>query len=141
MIMMSESPTSSLQERSICEIRPWLESFSAAVRDGDFAAGQALFANDVCAFGTRADRIESLADLEANQWRPIWNSTRGYRFDFDTAIIEICGPMAWVAITWHSQGRNPAGNWFDRFGRATYILRKIEGRWLAVHSHHSLNPG
>jgi len=141
MITMSASRRSSIDQGSKAEIHQWLEDFAAAVRARDFAAGRALFADDVFAFGTRADRIEGLDDLEVDQWRPIWNSTRGYRFDHDAATIDVSGEMAWVAITWHSQGQDALGDWYDRFGRATYILRRVHGRWVAAHTHHSINPG
>ena len=124
----------------VSEIRQWLEDFSAAVRSRDFAAGRALFCDDVIAFGTRASRIEGLDALEAQQWRPTWNSTQGYRFDYDDARIDVHGDIACVAVTWYSQGQNADDQWFDRFGRATYLLRRVEGRWLAFHTHHSLKP-
>ena len=141
MIAMSASSSSIAEQEPAAEIRQWLEDFAAAVRARDFAAGRGLFADGVCAFGTRADMIEGLADLEARQWRPIWNSTRGYRFDHDSAAIKVSGEMAWVAITWHSQGKDATGRWYDRFGRATYVLHHDAGRWVAVHTHHSLAPG
>jgi ketosteroid isomerase-like protein len=141
MVTVPVSRRSSVDQEPKVEIRHWLEDFAAAVRNRDFAAGRALFAEHVFAFGTRADRIEGLADLEADQWRPIWNSTRAYHFDHDAATIDVSGEMAWVAITWHSQGKDAAGTWYDRFGRATYILRRVQGAWVAVHSHHSINPG
>lgn len=140
MNMMLQSRNSSTEKSASAEIKQWLADFATAVRERDFSAGRALFAHDVCSFGTRADQIKGLDDLEADQWRPIWNATRGYCFDYDGATIDVCGDSAWVAITWHSQGKDAAGNWFDRFGRATYILRRSGDKWLAVHTHHSLNP-
>ncbi len=131
---------SSCRSQAHGEIIEWLERFSAAVRARDFDAGRALFAEGVTAFGTRADSMHGLAQLEAEQWQPTWRATRGYRFNFDAADIQVSSDFAYAAIPWHSEGVEPSGRTFDRFGRATYILRKIEGRWLAVHTHHSLNP-
>jgi ketosteroid isomerase-like protein len=56
--------------------------------------------------------------------------------------IQVEGDLAWVAVPWTSQGRTRDGQRFDRHGRATYVLRRRDndGRWVAVHSHHSLNP-
>ncbi len=141
MLAMSTPHKAYMDSAVTADIRRWLDDFAAAVRARDFSAGRALFADNVCAFGTRATRITGLDDLEADQWRPIWNSTRGYHFDYDDASIEVSGDIAWVAIRWHSQGKDSRGDWYDRFGRATYILRKIQGRWVATHTHHSLNPG
>ena len=88
----------------------------------------------------REDLIEGLDCLEERQWRPIWSSTRGFRFDHDTAAIKVSGNMAWIGITWHSEGKDALGRWYERLGRATYILCRRADRWFAVHTHHSLNP-
>jgi ketosteroid isomerase-like protein len=122
------------------EIRRWLEDFSAAVRAKDYACGRKLFADEVVAFGTRATMVFDLDSLTREQWRPIWGVTRGFRFNLEQARIDIEQEIAWIAAPWASQGGNDSQGWYDRSGRATYILRRREGRWLAVHSHHSLDP-
>lgn len=131
MLTLSASRSSSIDQSPTSEIRQWLEDFATAVRARNFAAGRALFADNVFASGSRADRVDELEDLEFTQWRPIWNSNRGYRFYHDAAIIDVSGAVAWVAIMWRSQGNDALRGWYDRFGRATYILRKVEGRWVA----------
>ncbi|HEY1923177.1 MAG TPA: nuclear transport factor 2 family protein [Tepidisphaeraceae bacterium] len=122
------------------EIRQWLEEFSVSVREKDYARAQKLFAAEVVAFGTRAKMVLDLDSLVREQWRPIWGATRGFRFHFERAQIDIDQNIAWIAVPWQSEGGNDGQGWYDRSGRATYILRRGEGRWLAVHSHHSLDP-
>jgi ketosteroid isomerase-like protein len=122
------------------EVRRWLEEFSAAVRAKDYARGRELFVEEVVAFGTRATMVLDLDSLAREQWRPIWGATRGFQFHFEQAQIDIEQNIAWIAVPWTSQGGNDRQGWYDRCGRATYILRRREGRWLAVHSHHSLDP-
>jgi ketosteroid isomerase-like protein len=116
----------------------WLRDFAQAVRDEDYDRGRTLFHADACAFGTRNDLMRGLDTLCARQWRSVWGVTRGFDFDYPSAVIRICGDSAFAAALWCSQGRRDDGTWFDRHGRATYILQRFDGRWLAVHSHHSM---
>jgi ketosteroid isomerase-like protein len=77
--------------------------------------------------------------LVDGQWRRVWGVTSGFRFDLDRVMCGVSGNVAWAAAPWTSRGVRD-GKPFDRRGRATYILRREGGRWLAVHSHHSLDP-
>ncbi|MGH7214434.1 MAG: YybH family protein [Tepidisphaeraceae bacterium] len=121
-------------------LREWLESFARAVREQDYVRGRSLFTPNVIAFGTRGTELHGIEALVADQWRPVWGTTRGFTFDLNHARIVVAGDTAWATIPWRSQGRRSDGAWFDRLGRATYILERRDGCWLAVHSHHSLNP-
>jgi ketosteroid isomerase-like protein len=121
-------------------IRAWLETFAAAVRAVDYERGMTLFAPEAVAFGTYAGMLRGLPNLVAGQWRNIWGVTRGFTFRLDELSGGISGELAWVAVPWDSQGRTEAGEWYDRPGRATLILERRSGRWLAVHSHFSLYP-
>lgn len=121
-------------------LRAWLEAFSAAVRDVDYEAGKRLFAPDVVGFGTVGVLLNGLDTLIASQWKRVWSVTSGFRFDMDQITCRVRGDVAWLAAPWASRtgvaDRGPA----DRRGRATYVLERRAGRWLAVHSHHSLDP-
>ena len=121
-------------------IHHWLERFAAAVRAADYDAGRALFHPDAVGFGTFTRMAIGRENLIESQWRNIWGCTRGFRFLLDEAVIQIEGDIAWVATPWHSQGRDEAGQWFDRHGRTTLILRRQGDRWLCVHSHYSRVP-
>jgi ketosteroid isomerase-like protein len=122
------------------EIRYWLEAFAAAVRERNLAKGRTLFAPDVVGFGTRTAKMTGLDSLVENQWQPIWNSTEGFTFDLKDAHGEIDGDVAWAAAGWESWGVGADGKRYRRLGRATYVLHRRGGKWLAIHSHHSLNP-
>jgi ketosteroid isomerase-like protein len=52
----------------------------------------------------------------------------------------VSGDLAWVAAPWDSQGQDADGAWNDRPGRATIVLERRDGRWLAIHTHMSLYP-
>ena len=122
------------------ELRGWLDAFAAAVRDIDFEAGKKLFASDVVGFGTVGVQLCGLDTLVASQWKRVWGVTSGFCFDADAATIRVHGDVAWLAVPWASRTGVADRGPLDRKGRATYILERRDGRWLAVHSHHSLDP-
>ena len=124
---------------AMADVREWLEAFAAAVRAVDYAAGQRLFAPEVVGFGTVGVLLEGRDTLVQSQWKRVWGATSGFRFDTRQLTCGVEGDLAWVAVPWTSRtGRTDGPH--DRSGRATYVLQRRNGRWLAVHSHHSLDP-
>lgn len=119
------------------EIEAWLRAFARAVRERDYAAGASLFAPEVVAFGTVAERVEGVGELAARQWRVVWETTHGFDFDYGSLRCEVCGDRAWIASSWSSLA--DAGN-RRRAGRASLVLKRSEDRWRAIHSHFSLAP-
>jgi ketosteroid isomerase-like protein len=148
-----KSPVSSLGSRSATaahrtapgggdlasEVLAWLERFAAAVRAVDLAAGRALFAPEVVAFGTIGVMLVGREELVERQWRQIWPVTSGFRYALDRLHCGFSGELAWVAVPWASQGSRD-GVPFERRGRASFVLRHERDGWLAIHSHHSLDP-
>jgi len=117
----------------------WLSTFEAACRGQDFAAGRRLFAPDAVAFGTYATAVHGLDNIEREQWRQIWPRIRDFTLDRN-ASVRAAGDAAWIAAGWSSEATAPDGRPFRRPGRATFVLERRGGRWLAVHSHVSLLP-
>ncbi|MCU0670276.1 MAG: nuclear transport factor 2 family protein [Myxococcota bacterium] len=123
------------------EIEEWLRAFAKAVRERDYASGRSLFAPDVLAFGTVAERAEGIDALVARQWRVVWETTRGFEFDYGSLRGERHGDRAWIAAAWssmaatgaHAEGRR-------RTGRATLVLARDDRGWRALHTHFSLTP-
>jgi ketosteroid isomerase-like protein len=137
--MRSSSP---LQDIRHAAIQDWLDAFAAAIREEDYARGRELFADDVAEFGTRTAIMTGIDKLMATQWKPIWSTTAGFQFQLDQLQFGVDGELAWVALPWTSRFRQPPANGAraERRGRATYVLRLQNGRWLAIHSHHSIDP-
>jgi len=121
-------------------IRAWLRQWQAAVRAVDFAAGRAMCAPEMLAFGTRAEMVEGVDDVMAQQWRHIWPTIRDFTVDVDAARGAVLGDRAWVAAPWDSRGTRADGSAFRRPGRLTIVLARRDGRWLATHTHFSLSP-
>jgi ketosteroid isomerase-like protein len=70
----------------------------------------------------------------------VWGATSGFCFDMDQVTTRVRGDLAWILVPWASRtGRSDHGP-LDRKGRATYIVERRNGKWLAVHTHHSLDP-
>jgi ketosteroid isomerase-like protein len=119
----------------------WYRALERCVRAVDFTGGRDLFAEDVVAFGTRAEVVTGLEALERQQWQGIWPNIRDFTFVFDQLHAGHDGNLAWGVVPFMSTGFHPDGTPFERPGRATIILERRDGRWLAKHSHFSLYPG
>lgn len=121
----------------------WLETFAGYVRDVDYAAAKPLFHLDVLAFGTHNDVISGLQQWVETQWNNVWPRTTDFRFDLARTRILVSteGAMATVVAPWDSTGYHADGTPFPRPGRATMVFSRIEGNWICVHSHMSLNRG
>jgi ketosteroid isomerase-like protein len=117
----------------------WLQTFEAAVRARDFAAGRTLFADDAVAFGTWARAVAGLDNIVREQWQNVWPRIRGFHFE-PGASVRTLGDSAWIAGGWLTEVTGPDGRPFTRPGRGTFVLEKRAGKWLAVHSHFSLLP-
>jgi ketosteroid isomerase-like protein len=122
------------------DVAAWLGAFARAVRERDFAAGRSLFDPHAVAFGTLCPRAGDLDVLVEKQWRPIWNATEGFDFDYATALAALDGAQAVVATTWASRDAGSRGARAQRRGRATLVLRRDAAGWRAVHSHFSMEP-
>lgn len=123
------------------EIRRWFEEFEACVRAVDFERGRSYFVEDAVAFGTRADVVSGLDNLVRHQWQGIWGNIRDFAFRLDQLHGGADGNLAWGVAPWTSTGFDRDGNPFPRPGRATVVFRRVGDRWLAQHTHFSLNPG
>jgi ketosteroid isomerase-like protein len=122
-------------------VRVWyalLGRYCAAV---DYENAATIFAPDVLSFGTKATLVSGIEHLRRNQWEGIWPNIRD--FAIDLASVQGGGDerRAWGVAGWSSTGFDRDGNAFERPGRATVILERRDGAWLAVHTHFSLAPG
>ena len=121
-------------------ITDWLRKFARLVRERDIEHGKALFANEVVGFGTVASAVSGIEDLIDQQWQQVWPYTEGFEFDYDKLNTTTADGLAWAAAPWSSVGFDDDGKPFDRHGRATIVLKQVDGAWLAIHTHFSLTP-
>jgi len=121
----------------------WLDTFSACVRDVDYAAARPMFHPSILAFGTHMDVLPSLDAWVKAQWDNVWPKTSDFRFKRDAVHVLASDDetMAVVIAPWDSTGYHPDGSTFDRPGRATMVFHRRGEGWLGVHTHLSLNRG
>lgn len=118
----------------------WFERFGECCAAVDYEAAKGMFTQDVVSFGTKMNVVEGLESLMVDQWHGIWPKIREFRFDLDT--LHAGGDdVVWGVCLWTSIGFDRDGESFPRPGRATVILEREAGRWLASHTHFSLFPG
>jgi ketosteroid isomerase-like protein len=125
----------------IAAVQEWFARLSQYCATVDYASARLIFAPDVVSFGTKAKIVAGLDALQAHQWEGIWPNILDFRIELDTIHAGGDDTYAWGIASWSSTGFDEAGHPFDRPGRATVILNRRDGRWLAVHTHFSLAPG
>ena len=118
----------------------WLREFAKAVRDRDYAGARGMCRADITGFGTVTARYRGIDELDRGQWRPVWDRTEGFEFDFDATTIW-ADEMLVVAIEWSSVGIDSDGSRRPRRGRGTIILVGPDDELRAVHTHFSMMPG
>ncbi len=135
------APPTNVDPETHAAIRGWFETLQRCVGAVDYATARGIFAGDVVSFGTRAELVSGLDALQERQWSGVWPMIADFRFDLAQLHVASGGDIAWAAVPWTSTGFDEDGAAFDRPGRATTGFARREGRWLATHTHFSLNPG
>jgi ketosteroid isomerase-like protein len=122
-------------------VRQWFGLLSRYCAAVDFDSAEAIFADDVVSFGTKASIVAGKQPLRRNQWEGIWPNIRDFRIDVEHVEGGGSGDTAWGVATWSSTGFDEQHQPFNRPGRGSVIVARRDGRWLAVHTHFSLAPG
>ncbi len=122
-------------------VRRWFELMTLYCSTVDYGSARTIFSDDVASFGTHADAVNSLDRLQKEQWEQVWPRTEGFRVLMETVRAGGDANIAWGMATWESTGYHETGEAFQRRGRATVVLSRTNGRWLAVHTHFSLHRG
>ncbi|MGH2560277.1 MAG: YybH family protein [Thermomicrobiales bacterium] len=121
--------------------RTWLADMESCVRAVDYARARTIFAPDVVGFGSRGAMLIGLDALERDQWRQVWGVIRNFTFHVEDLHCGSDGAVVvWLACRWTSEAEGSSGNSTDRPGRMTAVLTRIDDRWVAIHTHHSLAP-
>jgi ketosteroid isomerase-like protein len=136
----------------VAAIRSWIDAWGAEVASVDLEAGRRRFADEVVAFGTKADVVHGLDHLFAHQWSQVWPKIADFVFltgDDHGFTVQLAddASIAVAIVGWGSTGFNEDGTAFDRPGRATVVLRRVGDdpadpqAWRAIHTHFSLAVG
>lgn len=119
-------------------VQEWFEKMSSFCSSVDYGSAREIFDDDVASFGTQADAVTGLDRLQREQWEQVWPRTSGFKVLMDSVQGGGSGEIAWGMAVWTSTGYDEAGREFERPGRATVVLRRMDGRWKAIHTHFSL---
>ncbi len=84
----------------------------------------------------RPSRLESWRTVRENL-KEVLDLIRRMDLEFNERQIDVYGNVA--VLTSHWTWHRPSGPFFER-GRATFIFKKEEGKWLVVHEHSSVTP-
>ena len=122
------------------EIEQWFQTLQSCCRAVDYARARSIFAEDVVAFGTRANVVSGLDNVQENQWSRVWPTIRDFTFDLSQLRWGWSGEEGWGVVTWTSTGFQADGKPFPRPGRATVIFARRDDRLLAIHTHFSQTP-
>jgi ketosteroid isomerase-like protein len=121
---------------TVAEIHVWqvLEAWAAAVRAADVDVLLALHTDDVVLFDVVPPFAVRGASDYLERWRPFWQAQGRGQCDVSRLTVVAGEDVA------HAHGPlrvGPAGGeGFDV--RLTVGLRRVEGRWLISHEHHSV---
>jgi ketosteroid isomerase-like protein len=137
---MGTSP-SPAQGAELEPLADWFRTLERCVRAVDYDAARPIFAEDVASFGTRAEIVSGLDSLQSRQWSGVWPFIEDFTFVLGQLHGAVSGDMAWAAVPWTSTGFDEQGTPFHRPGRATTAFALVKGRWIATHTHFSLDPG
>lgn len=118
----------------------WLRAWEKLINTGDYESARQLFAPDVIAFGSLAQTMTGLDELEQEQWRKIWSTIRGFAFD-PPVLLSAGDETATLALRWNSEGMTEDGGWYERHGRCTLVLERRGSGLVCTHSHFSMDPG
>ena len=72
------------EKSDIDGIADWFASWDKLVDGVDFVPARELFDEGVIGFGTRMDTVRGLDHLEQDQWRQVWPTIDGFRFNLNT---------------------------------------------------------
>lgn len=125
-------------EEPVKAVEEWFDVFGNYVASESYEPAREMIAEDVVAFGTKAELVEGVDYLVEQQWKGIWPNIEA--FTFEDVRAKETGDGAWAAATWTSTGFDEDGNSYHRPGRATITFEHRDGQWLAVHTHFSLYP-
>jgi ketosteroid isomerase-like protein len=120
------------------QIRDLIERWAAAVRSGDLAAVTADHARDIVMFDvTPPEQGVRGIDAYRETWPAFFDWQRAAVFEIESLEITASADVAFAFAllrcgTPADFDRNPASRL-----RLTIGLRKLEGRWVVSHEHHS----
>ena len=121
------------------KIRELLENYAEATREGRRDDILANHAADVLVFDPLPPLQHEGATAYRKSWDEWWPETSGPGlFDLRDLRITAGQDIAFAHALIDCGGTHPDGSTFRDTVRATYCLRRFDGRWLITHQHVSM---
>jgi uncharacterized protein (TIGR02246 family) len=120
-------------------VREVIERWAGAVRRKDYPAILACHVPDIVMFDVTPPFLSRGIDAYRKTWDAFFGwSNDPVRFDIGEMTVTAGADVAFVAATMGCAGPAANGAPNDLAFRLTVGLRKIDGRWLITHEHHSV---
>lgn len=118
-------------------VRHLLDVWAAAVRRADVDAVVAVHTADVVLFDVGPPMTVTGLDGYLEQWRLFWDAQGAGVFDLSRLTVVAGEDVAFA----HGLLRVGAAGTEGFDVRLTVGLRRVDGRWLVTHEHHSVPAG
>jgi ketosteroid isomerase-like protein len=120
-------------------IREIFDRWAQAVREEDLAAIRENHARDILMFDVPPPFVSQGIEAYMETWGLFYAlAPKPVKFDFDDLRIHAGSEVAFATAVGHCRTIEPDGQILPLDFRLTMGLRKIEGRWIIVHEHHSI---
>ncbi|MGY1786545.1 YybH family protein [Geodermatophilus sp. SYSU D00698] len=116
------------------QVRQVLEAWARAVRRADVDAVVAVHTGDVVLFDVPPPMVVTGIDSYLRQWRLFWEAQGEGLFDVSGLTVVAGDGVAFA----HGLLRVGAAGTEGFDVRLTVGLRRVDGRWLVTHEHHSV---
>ncbi|MGY1778647.1 YybH family protein [Geodermatophilus sp. SYSU D00804] len=116
------------------QVRQVLEAWARAVRRADVDAVVAVHTGDVVLFDVPPPMVVTGIDSYLRQWRLFWEAQGEGLFDVSELTVVAGDGVAFA----HGLLRIGAAGTEGFEVRLTVGLRRVDGRWLVTHEHHSV---
>jgi ketosteroid isomerase-like protein len=117
-------------------IRTILEQWAAMTREGRQDDVLAHHAADVLIFDVLPPlQYDSAAAYRASwgEWQP--QTVAGAKFNLENLVVTAGQTAGFAHCHIRCGGTTPGGKQFEDLVRATFCLRKLDGKWTIVHQH------
>ena len=121
------------------EVRDLIEAWAAAVRRRDVAGALKNHSADILMFDVPPPLKSEGIDAYRETWVPFFSwSGDPVRFDIVEMRVTAGADVAFAAALMRCAGRESGGENIELDFRLTVGLKKIDGRWIVTHEHHSV---
>lgn len=133
---------SDFRSGSETEIQHFLNDFAAAIRGGNTKEIMSFYADDIVTFDMMPPlQFTDRKELEQKSWNECFTNYFKFpvQYDYSQTRIFADGDVAFLSALVHFVGTSKGlGEEMENWLRCTMGLRRLNGKWLIAHDHHSV---